>query len=499
MKTQIFFLRTATIALLLFAFIFGQSLQAQNDNPTIYLEVTHLKKTGDDLMSMDAQLIKPFVQERIKQDNQLAHYLFKVVYPYADKAEYDFVVIDIYKDFNDLHISEKKVEEIAHAAFPNANIPKMIERYKKAAENVGSEVFVIRDEAFPGPKGASDKEAKFVTVNHMKVSEANGDAYTKMESEIFKPLHQARAKAGNMHEWVLAQRIMPYGTLGDNTFLTFDIYNEWGDMGVGMSDGLFKKVHPDKDPNTVWNKMANLRELRRSEVWEMVAKVTEPAPEVTYKTVREGTGPSPLKGQEVSFKFKLSDMDGETLVSSDELGIEQFSIVGENYYDRYFDKGIMQMKKGGSMTITIPPAGQDKWISSNTNGGPAIVKIELVDIFMPKPNGAKLLGDKIRNDGLNAGKEFYKKLQTNNPEGYVFREGDMNQLGYALISEDKTDAAIYVFELNTKNYPKSWNACDSLADGYRSAGNIAKAKHCYEMALKINPDFKASRDKLAQL
>ncbi|MCB0519574.1 MAG: hypothetical protein H6577_24530 [Lewinellaceae bacterium] len=53
--------------------------------------------------------------------------------------------------------------------------------------------------------------------------------------------------------------------------------------------------------------------------------------------------------------------------------------------------------------------------------------------------------------------------------------------------------------MNQKNFPESWNAGDSLADAYRAAGDIAKTKHCYEMALKIKPDFQASKDKLAGL
>ncbi len=499
MKTQIYFLRTATIVLLLFTFIFGQSLLAQQAPTNLYFEVTKLKKTNDDLMSMENELVKPIVQQRIKEGTLRAHLMFRVLYPSADNAEYDYAVINVFDDFNDLHLSNEQFTTLLDNTFPNADFPKMKERYKAAALNVGSEVYSRVDEAFPGPDGGDGMKAKFVKVNHMKVTPGSNSAYAQMESEVFKPLHQASAKKGHIHDWILAERILPYGSNGDNDYLTFDIYSEWGDMAAGNWNELFKEVHPTKDGNALMDKMGKLRDLRMAEVWELVHMVNEPAPDVTYTTVREGTGPSPLKGQEVSFKFKLSNVDGETLLNSDELGIEVFSIVGENVYDRYFDKGIMQMKKGGSMTITIPPAGQDKWVSSNTNGGPAIIKIELVDFFMPKPNGVKLLGDKIRNDGLIAGKEFYKKLQTNNPEGYVFREGNMNELGYALMKENKTEAAIYVFELNTKNYPKSWNACDSLADGYRSAGNIAKAKHCYEMALKINPDFKASRDKLAQL
>ncbi len=122
----------------------------------------------------------------------------------------------------------------------------MIERANASADNLGSEVFVLRDEAFPGPKNGGDKKTQFVQANYMKVAEANSGNYAKMESEIFKPMHQAKAKAGHMNDWVLAQRILPYGSDWDNNFMTFDIYADWSDMTASNS-GMFEKVHPGKD------------------------------------------------------------------------------------------------------------------------------------------------------------------------------------------------------------------------------------------------------------
>ncbi len=157
------------------------------------------------------------------------------------------------------------------------------------------------------------------------------------------------------------------------------------------------------------------------------------------------------------------------------------------------------MKKGGVLRMTVPPIAQDKNTVGMTGGKTAVMEVEMVDVGAPPPNGARLLERKIKNHGLSAAKEKYKKLKASNPKGYVFREYDMNMLGYKLLGQGHTDAAIYVFELNQKNHPKSWNACDSLGDGYKATGNYAKAKHCYESALKINPDFIASKNNLEGL
>ena len=494
MKQQSFSFPGAVIAVLLFAFVFGQELMAQDE--TIYFEITKLK-SGEGFMDVQQEIVQPFVQERIKMGNQLAWVLFKVMYPNVEEAEYDYVAMSVFNDFDHLHLGEKAAYGIASTVWEGMDLKPIVKRFDAAAENMGSEVFVSRDEAVPGgPDKGSPRN--FVQVNHMKVSEANSSAYAKMESEIFKPIHQERAKNGKMSEWLLCQRILPYGSEWDNNFITMDFYENWSDM-AGMGGGLFEKVHPDKDPETIWAKMSKMRELRRSETWEFVMAVNKPAEPVTYTVVKEGSGDSPMRGHEVTYSGKLMNKAGETLFSSDNLGFDFHQIIGSDPSARHLDKGLLQMKKGGIMTMTFPPDAQDKAMKAMFEGKEGVVKVEMVDFGEAKPDGATMLENTIREDGLDAAKAKYKKLQSSNPMGYVFREDKMNILGYTLLEDGMTDAALYVFELNTKNYPKSWNACDSLADGYRASGNHAKAKHCYEMALKINPEFQAAKNKLEKL
>ena len=187
------------------------------------------------------------------------------------------------------------------------------------------------------------------------------------------------------------------------------------------------------------------------------------------------------------------------MISSEGLGFDFYHTIGSEHVSRHLDKGLLQMKKGGIRTMTVPPDAQDKGMKSMLNGETAVVKVEMVAFGEAKPDGAAMLKNKIMKYGLSEAKAKYQKLQSDNPKGYVFREDKMNMLGYQLLGEGKTAAAIYVFKLNTKNYPQSWNACDSLADGYRAAGNYANAKHCYKMALEINPDFAAAKNKMDKL
>ena len=501
-KTLLFSIQKTVIAVLLFTFIFGQNLHAQDESPTVYLEINKIKKQNDDFMPMMNELVTPFIQERIKNGTQLMAVVFRVQFPTSSDATYDYVVMDVYDDFDDLHLGDKRFMETANGAFPFADIPKMTKRYETAQKNMGSEVFVIQDEAFPGSGGAPNSgAAKFVQVNHMKVSEANMGAYAKMESEVFKPIHQARGKEGTMWDWTLAQRIMPFGSEWDNTFLTFDVFSEWGDIAGGNMDAMMAKVHPGKDADAIWKKMTDLREVRRSETWEIVKVINSPSQDIAYEMVTQPKSAStpPMRGQEVTWRGKMMDTEGKELFATSTLGFDFHTVIGDNPYDRGWEKGLQKMTKGSTMRMTIPAEMQDRNTKNLGRGETVVMEIEVLDIDQPKPDGSALLAKKIRKHGLTAAKEAYQKLQSSNPKGYVFREGAMNMLGYNLMSEGHREAAVYIFELNQKNNPKSWNACDSLADGYMAMGNHVMAKKCYESALKIKPDFKAAQNKLSKL
>ncbi len=89
--------------------------------------------------------------------------------------------------------------------------------------------------------------------------------------------------------------------------------------------------------------------------------------------------------------------------------------------------------------------------------------------------------------------------------GYpVSSESTVNSLGYGFLSENMPDAAILAFETNTKNYPGSANAFDSLGDAYKAAGKRGQAKESYEKAVALaeknnDPVLATSKTKLAEL
>jgi tetratricopeptide (TPR) repeat protein len=85
--------------------------------------------------------------------------------------------------------------------------------------------------------------------------------------------------------------------------------------------------------------------------------------------------------------------------------------------------------------------------------------------------------------------ELKKEAFTNAPEV------DVNNLGYQLLGGGKIDDAIAVFQMNTELYPDSWNAWDSLAEGYMNKGDTKLAIQYYTKALGMAPENQQERIK----
>ncbi|MCA6066135.1 serine hydrolase [Chryseobacterium sp. RG1] len=92
--------------------------------------------------------------------------------------------------------------------------------------------------------------------------------------------------------------------------------------------------------------------------------------------------------------------------------------------------------------------------------------------------------------------EFSKKSNPNAEKNYLSIkiknptwdfENLLNNIGYSLLRNSRTDEAIKVFSLNVKEHPQSANAFDSLGDGYFSAKNYTLSLKNYKKSLKLNP------------
>lgn len=93
----------------------------------------------------------------------------------------------------------------------------------------------------------------------------------------------------------------------------------------------------------------------------------------------------------------------------------------------------------------------------------------------------------------------FEKLS--NEFGYTIVPGEelMNNFGYKQLRSNNTDEAVEIFKQNVKNYPRSWNAYDSLGEAYASKGKTGLAIENYEKSISLNPTNESGKEMLKKL
>lgn len=94
----------------------------------------------------------------------------------------------------------------------------------------------------------------------------------------------------------------------------------------------------------------------------------------------------------------------------------------------------------------------------------------------------------------------YEKLKKKAGADYdVDRETTLNSIGYSLLGKKRFDAAIAVLEYNTKLYPLSGNAFDSLGEAYYLKGDKEKSLLNYQLSLRLDPQNEGAKEKIKEL
>jgi hypothetical protein len=101
------------------------------------------------------------------------------------------------------------------------------------------------------------------------------------------------------------------------------------------------------------------------------------------------------------------------------------------------------------------------------------------------PSLTRTLTQALEEGGVEALAEAYRDFKKGRPGS---TELETNRLGYTLLQQGDTEAAIRVFELNSETYPGSFNVWDSLAEAHKTAGHRDRAIELYRKSLELNPN-----------
>lgn len=101
--------------------------------------------------------------------------------------------------------------------------------------------------------------------------------------------------------------------------------------------------------------------------------------------------------------------------------------------------------------------------------------------------------------GLEAAKAAYRRLESEAAEEVDFGDGHLSRLGYFYLGQGQTAEAIDTLRFNVELYPEVGNCHDSLAEAYMGDGQDQLAIASYRQALELDPDNDNARQMLARL
>ena len=158
-----------------------------------------------------------------------------------------------------------------------------------------------------------------------------------------------------------------------------------------------------------------------------------------------------------------------------------------------------------TINYIVPQKSQVVILFSNAGGAPlndmtdAIINIlNGKDYKLPAKPLVDLLDQTIKKEGITEAINQFNELKSDK-DLYSYNERELNQLGYDLLRGDKVEEAIAIFELNVKEYPKSWNVYDSYAEALMIKGEKDGAIKNYKKSIELNPNNTGGVEQLKKL
>lgn len=246
---------------------------AQTKEPTHYTAYGYHKvppENKDEFLKL-AKAWKKIVAYKKKMGMQEDWSISRVVSPTGASAEYDYVTRHAF-------IGEDQLANYMEKPFLPDNWQSLL-----TVEEIGlvlraSEIRTfIKSEIYSGIDEVTAPDISKSTVavvNYFKQPEGKTRAdHTKMEQDIWKPVHAARVKDGTLKGWLLMSLEFPFGASQPYDMITIDVYSDMKQYLMPFTDDYFKKVHPQKNMADLMKQTAATTTLVRGEVRQIIDRL----------------------------------------------------------------------------------------------------------------------------------------------------------------------------------------------------------------------------------
>lgn len=239
-----------------------ESESAADDS--LFYAVQYLKAhptSENDYVKLEIDVWKKLHQARKDAGLLDGWFLYRVVAPRGTDAAYNYVTVNVYSSkeklaghFEGYGVDYSKIltaEEIAVALKTDG-----------MRDMVNEEVWQLQDN-IPNKTG---KVHTYQVVNSMRLKPGGtGDKYLRLETDTWKPIHEARIADGTMHSWGIYSLVLPRGTDVSYTWSTVDFYDKFVDVLENI-DPYIAQAHIKSEVQEIMDNTLSTRDLLQSEV-----------------------------------------------------------------------------------------------------------------------------------------------------------------------------------------------------------------------------------------
>jgi len=253
--------------LLMLVFVFTNAL-AQTPAATVHATVTTQKvqpANTEEYEKVMKEYWKP-VQQLRKQNSKITNWeLYKVHFAGASE-EYNYVSVAYYESFIKTEQNDN-FPELMKAANPKADAAAVLAKTRDLRTIQRQSVYFRIDATTPK---AGAPATKYVVIDYMQTKGGMDAVYNKLEHEIWKPIHQGFVDGDKKNGWAFWGLTIPGGSGSNHDYVIANVYSSYSQIVNEDYVAAFKKVHPEKDLQSVADQTEKARGVVRREIWEEI-------------------------------------------------------------------------------------------------------------------------------------------------------------------------------------------------------------------------------------
>jgi len=237
--------------LLLFALVLLSNNAISQDKLYLIFEFMHVDNEQESAYMETEEFWEKIHEQRIKNGDIIGWDLWRLK-PGGENQHFQYMTVNLYNDPVKMFEGGGGFEAALKGAYPNMSEEELNKRISATSKSRDLAVRVYLEqidktnEEFDIPLGT------VAAINLMKVLPENFGKYEKMESEIFKPMHQKEVDKDRRESWGLL-RIMspaPYASDTYASHITVDMYKDFkqffeleDDNGPEFTDKQIKAIN----------------------------------------------------------------------------------------------------------------------------------------------------------------------------------------------------------------------------------------------------------------